>query len=249
MLRILILFVRRLWLPLALLAAFLGISIAVYMKLEGLGGLDALFWVIHPHSIEYRAVHKATKIFSFFAYVGVFAFQVWIAERVLVTIFSRQSVEAWKTMVNEVSIDKLKDHFIICGYGQVGRTVVDQLNRIKVPFVLIETDEGLYRELLKEGVLVIHGDAKRHDVLQMAGILQARGICIVIDNDSDNLYITVTAISLNPKMKIITRAGQQRYANAIRNSGADEVVIPEYEGGLMTGRLIQKYYPLQTNLE
>ena len=109
--------------------------------------------------------------------------------------------------------------------------------------------EGLYRELLKEGVLVIHGDAKRHDVLQMAGILQARGICIVIDNDSDNLYITVTARSLNPKMKIITRAGQQRYANAIRNSGADEVVIPEYEGGLMTGRLIQKYYPLQTNLE
>jgi voltage-gated potassium channel len=82
-----------------------------------------------------------------------------------------------------------------------------------------------------------------------AGIQRARGICIVIDNDSDNLYITVTARSLNADTKIITRAGHQRYANAIRNSGADEVIIPEYEGGLMTGRMIQKYYPVLSNLE
>ena len=50
---------------------------------------------------------------------------------------------------------------------------------------------------------------------------------------------------MNPKIKIITRAGQQRYATAMRNSGADEVIIPEYEGGLMTGRMIRKYYPAQ----
>ena len=131
-------------------------------------------------------------------------------------------------MVNDVSIEKLRDHFIICGYGQVGRTVVDQLNRLQIPFVLIETNEGLCRELLKEKVLSIQGDAKRHDVLQSAGIERARGVCIVIDNDADNLYITVTAKALNPKARIITRAGQSRYAQAMRNSGADEVIIPEY---------------------
>ncbi len=96
---------------------------------------------------------------------------------------------------------------------------------------------------------MIQGDAKRQDVLLQAGIQRARGICIVIDSDADNLYITVTARSLNAKAKIITRAGQQRYANAIRTSGADEVIIPEYEGGLMTGRMIQKYYPAQGSLE
>ena len=68
-------------------------------------------------------------------------------------------------------------------------------------------------------------------------------MCIVIDNDADNLYITVTAKALNPKARIITRAGQSRYAQAMRNSGADEVIIPEYEGGLMTGRMIAKFYP------
>ncbi len=247
--RIIILFLKRLWLPVLVFAGFSALCVFVYMRLEGLRAIDAFFWIFHPHGIEYRSVHNATKIFSIFVYVAVFAFQVWIAERVLVTIFSRHGMEAWKSMVNDISIDKLNNHFIICGYGQVGRTVVDQLRKMKVPFVLIETNEGLYRELLKDGLLVIQGDAKRHDVLQTAGIERACGICIVIDNDADNLYITVTARSLNPKAKIITRAGQQRYANAIKNSGADEVVIPEYEGGLMTGRMIQKYYPVNTNLE
>jgi len=247
MLRILMVFARRLWLPLLVLAAFLGMCVYVYTRLEGLRPLDALFWIIHTHSIDYRAVHKSTKIFALFVYAGVFAFQ--IAERVLLTFFSRHGVEAWKSMVNEVSVERLRDHFIICGYGQVGRTVVDQLERLEIPFVLIETNEGLYRELLNDGKPVLQGDAKRHDVLLKAGLERARGICIVIDNDADNLYITVTARSLNPKTKIITRAGQQRYATAMRNSGADEVIIPEYEGGLMTGRMIQKFYPARMAIE
>jgi voltage-gated potassium channel len=247
--RIVALFVRRLWLPVALFAGFNAVCVAIYMRLAGLRWPDALFWITHPHAIDYRAVSDATKFFSLFVYLGVFAFQIWIAERVLVLLFSRQGKEAWKAMINEVNLEKVRDHFIVCGYGQVGRTVVDQLSRRGVPFVLIETNEGLYRELLKEGVAIVHGDAKRHDVLLTAGIKRARGICVVIDNDADNLYITVTARSLNPAAKIITRAGQQRYAEAIRHSGADEVVIPEYEGGLMTARLVEKLYPAATRLE
>ena len=68
--------------------------------------------------------------------------------------------------------------------------------------------------------------------------MRARGICALIDNDADNLYITITAKTLNPKLRVITRAGQERYAQAMRSSGADDVVIPEYEGGLVIGRLI-----------
>ncbi len=115
--------------------------------------------------------------------------------------------------------------------------------------MLIETNEGICRELLKEGLFVLQGDAKRHDILKMAGIARAHGICIVIDNDADNLYITVTARSLNPNVKIITRPGQQRYAEAIRTSVADEVIIPEYEGGLMAGRMIEKYYPMHRKVD
>ncbi|HUO25162.1 MAG TPA: NAD(P)-binding protein [Candidatus Aquilonibacter sp.] len=243
MVRILLLFLRRLWMPVVVFAGFSLICVLVYQHLEGLSGLDALFWMFQPHAIDYRTVRNSTKIFSLFVFIGMFAFEIWVAERVLITIFNRQGMEAWRAMVNDVNIDKLRDHFIICGYGQVGRTVVDQLTRLQIPIVLIETNEGLCRELLKEKVLTVQGDAKRHDVLQAAGIERARGVCIVIDNDADNLYITVTAKALNPKARIITRAGQARYAQAMRNSGADEVIIPEFEGGIMTGRMIAKYYP------
>ena len=174
MIRIVWLFVRRLWLPLVVFAGFSVMCMLVYRRLEGLSWQDALFWMIQPHAIDAHRVHNSTKLFSLFVYGGVFAFQIWVAERVAVTIFNRQGMEAWRTMVNDVSIEKIRDHFIICGYGQVGRTVVDQLNRLKIPFVLIETNEGLCRELLKEKVLIIQGDAKRHDVLQSAGIERAR---------------------------------------------------------------------------
>ncbi|MGB8760115.1 MAG: NAD(P)-binding protein, partial [Candidatus Sulfotelmatobacter sp.] len=182
MVRIVLLFLRRLWLPLVVFAGFSLMCVLVYRHLEGLSWQDALFWMIQPHAIDAKRVHNSTKLFSIFVYAGVFGFQIWVAERVAVTIFNRQGMEAWRTMVNDVSIEKLRDHFIICGYGQVGRTVVDQLNRLKIPFVLIETNEGLCRELLKDKVLTIQGDAKRHDVLQSAGIEHARGVCIVIDN-------------------------------------------------------------------
>lgn len=229
------------WLPVLFFTAFIVLCVLVYSSFEGIRWQDALFWIFHPHAIHYDKVKDATKFFALFVFLGVFAFQIWIAERVLVTIFRRQGREAWKLMVNDAKLEKIRDHFIICGYGQVGRTVVDQLDCLKIPFVLIETNEGLYHQLLKEGILVVHGDSKRHDTLQAAGIARARGICIVIDNDADNLYITVTAKAMNPKVRIITRAGQERYAQAMRNSGADEVVIPEYEGGMVVGKMIEKY--------
>jgi voltage-gated potassium channel len=151
-------------------------------------------------------------------------------------------------MVNDINTKKLRNHFIICGYGHMGRALADRLAHSGMPFVVIETNDEPYSELLKEDVPVIQGDAKERDVLLSAGIEQALGVCIVIDNDLENLSITITARSLNPKLKIITRAGQRQYADALRKSGADEVIIPEYLGGLTVGRMIRKYYPVQAIL-
>ena len=239
--RAVFLLLRRLLTPLLVFAAFVALCVRTYMHLEHLRWVDALFWTILPHAIEYKAVHDTTKLFALLVFVGVFAFQIWFAERILLAFFAHQGKEVWKSMVNEFNLERMRNHFIICGYGQVGRTVVEYLSRCKIPFVLIETNDGLYRQILEENMVVIQGDAKRHSVLQTAGIARARGICVVIDNDADNLYITITAKALNPKLRIITRAGQQRYAEAMRTSGADEVIIPEYEGGKMAGIMIEKY--------
>jgi len=244
--RAVLILVRRLIGPFVLFLVFILACVISYMRLEHLRFSDALFWVAHPHAIEYLRVHRATKYFSLLVAIGIFAFEIWFAERILLTFVGHQGREVWKSMINEMNLERVRDHFIICGYGQVGRTVIEQLNRARIPYVLIETNEGLYRQLLQEGALVLNGDAKRHSVLQEAGIDRARGLCVVIDNDADNLYITVTAKSLNPKLKVITRAGQERYAEAMRTSGADAVVIPEFEGGKLAGQLIQKYAESET---
>lgn len=239
--RALLVILRRLFVPVLLFLSFVLLCVLTYMRLEHLRFTDALFWVAHAHAIDYLHVRKATKYFSLFVSFGIFGFEIWFAERIILTFVGHQGREVWRSMLNEMNLERIRDHFIICGYGQVGRTVIEQLNRARIPYVLIETNEGLYRQLLEEGVLIILGDAKRHTVLQSAGIARAKGICIVIDNDADNLYITVTAKSLNPKLRTITRAGQERYAQAMRTSGADEVIVPEYEGGKLAGQLIQKY--------
>lgn len=235
------LFSRRLWLPLVLFIVFHLVSVTVYMALEGLPLEDALFWITHPHAIHPENAKTSTKLFALFVFGGVFFFQVWFAERVLSVLFAREGLEAWTMIRNQLDVANIRNHFIVCGYGQVGRTVVDQLKKARIPFVLIEIDEGLSKELLNEGIPVIRGDAKRRAVLTEAGIDRAKGICVLIDNDADNLYTTITARSLNPDVKIIMRAGHRRYADAMLNAGADEVIIPEYEGGLMVSRLVEKY--------
>ena len=232
---------RRLVTPFVLFLVFILICVLAYMRLEHLRFSDALFWVAHPYAIDYQHVRTSTKYFSILVAMGIFAFEIWFAERILLTFVGHQGREVWKSMMNEMNLERVRDHFIICGYGQVGRTVIDQLNRARIPYVLIETNEGLYRQLLQEGALVLHGDAKRHTVLEEPVSNALVALCVVIDNDADNLYITVTAKALNPKLKVITRAGQERYAEAMRTSGADAVVIPEFEGGKLAGQLIQKY--------
>ncbi len=231
--------------PLFFLVLFFAFSMFVYKNLEkDITWVDAFFWITHPHVIDEHR-RDVTKLFAFVVYIGIFFFQVWFIERILSSILSGELKILWRRRMAEIEISKLKNHYIICGYGQVGRTVVDELMKSGIPFVLIEVNESLAKELLREGINVIQGDARRKSVLINAGIERAKFICTLIDNDSDNLYITITAKMLNPNIKVISRAGNLRYAEAMKGAGADEVVVPEYEGGLVIGRLISRYEKLK----
>ena len=236
--------VRAFITPLVSSAVFVVGVTLVYMYTENVPWVDGFFWITHPHAIP-ETSKAGTKLFAVGVYAGVVLFQIWIVERILVSIFNKEAKKIWGARVNDVKISRLKNHFIICGYGQVGRTVIDQLIKSKFPFVLIETNEGLCSELTEEGILVINGSAKRRDVLMTARIHLAHSLCVLIDNDADNLYISITAKALNPKVKIICRAGQVRYAEAMKNAGVDSVIIPEHEGGLMVARQLQDFMPAE----
>ena len=125
----------------------------------------------------------------------------------------------------ERDISRLKDHYIICGAGRVGRSVARELSRRPVPFVMIESDEEKAAHY-REEFLILAGDASRESVLRQAGIEHAAGLVAATTTDAANTYIVLAARSLNSKLKIIARASEEHAEKHLRSAGADEVVSP-----------------------
>jgi voltage-gated potassium channel len=134
----------------------------------------------------------------------------------------------------EKTIQKLSGHYILCGGGETGRPLLKELIKNKEAVVLIESDKtriDLCKEILPS-LLYIEGDAADDQNLQKAGIENAAGIIISLPSDKDNLYITMTARMINPKIRIICRMTDPRIEPKLRKAGADGVVSPNFIGAL-----------------
>ena len=132
-------------------------------------------------------------------------------------------------------IDRLKDHVIVCGSGRTGTHIIDELVATGTRFVLIDVDlENLQRLGMEQGdrMLWIAGDATDDDILREAGIDRAAGLVTALPDDRDNLFATVSARSLNPKLRIVAKCVSKEAEGKLRRSGADAVVSP-YNIGAM----------------
>src|SRR6201993_1206818 len=125
----------------------------------------------------------------------------------------------------EREIERLTDHYIICGAGRVGRSAARELARRPVPFVIIENNDAKAARYQKEW-LVLVGDATKEQTLREAHIERARGLVAATTTDATNLYIVLTARGLNPKLKIIARASEEDAEKHLLTAGADSVVSP-----------------------
>ncbi len=134
----------------------------------------------------------------------------------------------------EKQIRKLHGHYIICGFGRVGRNVANELTTTHRHFVAIDADEAAMeaqRERLP-GLVYLGGDASDDDLLLSAGILDAQGVFAVTGDDSRNLMIVFTAKQLNPRIRIVARCHEVRNAEKLRKAGADSVISPDFTGGM-----------------
>lgn len=128
-------------------------------------------------------------------------------------------------------IEGLKNHIIVCGAGKVGSNVIARMLHEPQQFVVIEKDTLLYERLCEQKVLVINGDATLDEVLLEAGVKRASGIITALSHDADNVYVTLTGKSLNPKITIIARAERPEAEEKLRRAGADRVIFPSVMGG------------------
>lgn len=141
---------------------------------------------------------------------------------------------AWRRKKMQKIIDKLKDHYIVCGVGRVGGNVAHELMVTGRPFVLIDSQqENIDRHLAKyPDQLYLVGDASDNDVLMSAGVDRARGIFAVAHDDTLNLVICLSARQLNAKIRIVARCHDMKNEEKTRRAGADEIVSPDFTGGL-----------------
>lgn len=134
----------------------------------------------------------------------------------------------------EKRIKKLRQHFIVCGFGRVGRNVAHELQKTGRPFVAIDPEQSNFEEYREKfpNLLYLHGDASDDDLLSGADIADARGLFAVTGDDSRNLMIIITAKQLNPNLRIVARAHELRNVEKMRKAGADEVISPDFTGGM-----------------
>lgn len=127
-------------------------------------------------------------------------------------------------------IDRLDRHVIVCGFGRVGQQLVRALRSARNPFVIVELDEDRVAEATTLGLLCVRGDATEESVLLAAGILRARAIVTVLPQDALNVFITLTARSLNEHLSVIARGEAPSTEAKLLQAGASRVIMPAHLG-------------------
>src|SRR5262249_54398116 len=140
----------------------------------------------------------------------------------------------------EKAIERLQDHYIICGYGRVGRQVAEEFRASGVSYVVLDFREDAVAAAKVHNDLLIEGDASEDADLLRAGLERARGLVVASDNDADNLYITLSARSIRPQLQIVARASDADAEKKLLLAGADRVVMPYTAAGRTMANLVLK---------
>lgn len=227
---------RQLLRVLVMVTILLGGGTLGYMLLEGWSVDDALFMtVITLSTVGYGEVQPLTQqgemftIFLIFGGVGVLAYSFSTVMDYIVA-GELQGFLRRRRLAKELA--KMEDHYIVCGYGRVGRQVVEELQANDIKMVVIDLDRSLGVELEQAGIPFITGDPSNDDILQLAGIDRARGLCSCLPHDATNVFVVLSARRTNPALLILSRCNMPENVEKLRIAGANHVINPY----VITGR-------------
>jgi len=206
-----------------------------YMAIEGWSFLDSLFMTaITISTVGYDEVGDLSsggQIFSIVLIVvgvGITFYTIvliaeYIAEGHLGSTIGRHRMKE--------RIKKLQDHYIVCGYGRVGREVASTINDENEPYVIVEQKSDRIEMAIKDECLYIEGNVTDDEVLKEAGIEHARALIAAVGNDVDNVYVVLSAKALRPDIMIVARASDSDSERKLLRAGANRVIFPQKLGG------------------
>ena len=155
-----------------------------------------------------------------------------LVEGELVQIFGRRKMQK--------QVSGLKNHFIICGFGRIGRIICSELDADQIDFIVIEQDPSVIEHIEARKYLYLDMDATSEEALMQAGIMEAKGIVTAVNSDANNVFITMTAKSLRPDVFVLARASEEKNEVKLFRAGATRVVSPYLIGGRRIAQMLKK---------
>jgi len=233
----------RLRFVLVLLILVIGSGTAGYMILEGWGFLDAFYMtVLTISTVGYGEVHPLSVSGKFLSILiillGVGSVGVAVGTAGKLMLEDRIRAVLGRRFMK--SIQKLRNHYIICGFGRMGRIICEELTEKGIPLVVLENDDEVLEEIERLGYPYIKADATIDEELVASGIARAAGLVSVVTDDAQNVFIVLTARGLNPKLTIVARSAAEETIKKLVRAGANKVISPYFLGGHRIAQAIMR---------
>ena len=222
--------VRRFTLIAGLLCFTLIVGTVGFELIEGYSWFDGFYMTLTTITTvgyqELRPLSHAGRVFnSFLILFGVSAMFLAVGAMTQ-TIIEIELQDRYGKRRKRRMIDQLHDHFIVCGFGRVGRNASYELQRADAPFLVMDRSEQRVANAENAGMLAMVADATRDDCLREAGVTRASGLIAALPSDAENLFIILSAKTLNPSLTVVTRVSEEEAGEKLRRAGADIVLTP-----------------------
>lgn len=235
---------RQFFLPLTILIIVALFGILGFMGIDDFSFLEALYMVVVTlTTVGYRPVKGMSvpgMIFDMvFVTIGVVLIVVVIG-RAMEFVVSGDFVRIRRSRRMARKVENIKNHFVICGFGRVGHQIANEFEAARIGYVIIDNKAETSAELEMKDIPYFVGDMTTDQILLDAGIKNAKGLVAAADSDTDNVFVTLSARVLNPKLFIIARAGKVETEEKLRKAGADRVISPYFMAGKQMAALATK---------
>jgi voltage-gated potassium channel len=228
---------------LALFGVVLVVGTVGFHWITGEGWISSLYRSIVTISLtglDSKPTSTDAELFTIFLLLAGVAIFLYVSGAIVEMIARGVLGGAWAERRKRKTIESLEDHYIVCGYGRVGRRVAAEFRKADQRYVILDFNEEALAIAREHGELIVDGSGVDDDDLEAAGLARAKGIVICADSDADNLYITLSARVARPDLLIVARASDEEAFKKLKLAGADRVVEPYLAAGRVMANLVLK---------